>query len=190
VVFISTLCDWYFVLPRVAGLVTPAPCQGRQLERRLLLTAFWYFHRAFAMMAVAIAIFFVPAYEAASTTGRARIAWEAAALFAAAVGGVGMRNSMRGAQFALNPPLAVGDIVAGTSIGRDGDYYVVDISLAGVKLRRLGSAPFVQQADCIIDGGQLRRARRLDSSAPCASRCVGVNWYCCQNSARRPRPGA
>jgi hypothetical protein len=42
VVFASTLCDWYLILPRLSGLVGRAPCQEARRARWRALTQFWY----------------------------------------------------------------------------------------------------------------------------------------------------
>jgi hypothetical protein len=51
-IFISSLIDWYWILPRVSGILRPAPCEatGGQLWARV--TGVWLFHRAVATLIV------------------------------------------------------------------------------------------------------------------------------------------
>lgn len=49
--FLSSLVDWYYVLPRRDGLVGPPPCKAPQEERWARVTWFWYLHRFVAALA-------------------------------------------------------------------------------------------------------------------------------------------
>lgn len=52
VCFLSSLVDWYFVLPRRDGLVGPPPCKAPRESRWQRVTWFWSVHRLVAALAV------------------------------------------------------------------------------------------------------------------------------------------
>jgi hypothetical protein len=99
----------------------------------------------------------------------------------------------------LNPLTKLGDLVHDRSDGvldtpshSKGQpmYYVVDIALEGVKLRRVAKASsygqtafWLNKHDRFIESGQV--ASRLETSMEvwtgCAAQCSGVNWYCDNN---------
>jgi len=51
VCFISSLVDWYYVLPRRDGLVGSPPCRAPEEERWRRVTWFWFLHRFVAAVA-------------------------------------------------------------------------------------------------------------------------------------------
>lgn len=52
VCFLSSLVDWYYVLPRRDGLVGPPPCKAPRQNRWQRVTWFWSVHRLAAAMVV------------------------------------------------------------------------------------------------------------------------------------------
>jgi len=50
--FLSSLVDWYYVLPRRDGLIGPPPCKAPEESRWQRVTWFWSVHRLIAAMAV------------------------------------------------------------------------------------------------------------------------------------------
>lgn len=52
VCFLSSLVDWYYVLPRRDGLMGPPPCKAPRQNRWQRVTWFWSAHRLIAALAV------------------------------------------------------------------------------------------------------------------------------------------
>lgn len=55
--FLSSLVDWYYVLPRRDGLVGPPPCKAPQEERWQRVTWFWFLHRFAAAVATIAGVY-------------------------------------------------------------------------------------------------------------------------------------
>jgi hypothetical protein len=62
IVFLSSLVDWWWILPRISGILRPAPCQCAGGESWPGLTSIWLFHRGLATIVVSGALTAVPAY--------------------------------------------------------------------------------------------------------------------------------
>jgi len=186
-VFLSTLCDWYVVLPRLAGIVCLPPCREPGHRRWRTLTQFWYLHRSIATAAVGAAVVACPLYVAFGSHGAAATAWGVTSVITGLIVGY-MARLGRAAHFSLNPPLVIGDVVSGLAIGRldreeDGAFYLVDVSLAGAHIRWLNDdGPAFARKGLFLELSEQRDVPTISSDQPvCADRCRGVNWYCRHN---------
>lgn len=190
-VYASSLVDWYWILPKVSGLVCLAPCEAAGRERWSLVTSFWYFHRAVATALVAISVTGVPLYMLSTKdSGRAQAFWTVVSLGVAGLAGVFYKQTFRAGWYAFNPPIHVGDVIR-AEIEVDGederrDAYVVDVSLQGAKVKLLEEGRFTgprfeTKGDIApIPNEELPKVRRRHISRPfCPDDiCAGINWYC------------
>jgi hypothetical protein len=179
-VLASALVDWFWVLPRVAGLVRLAPCEAAGREKWERTTGIWLWHRAVATLVVAGVIVGVPAYmgDTAGSGGGGRAAWfVAAATLGAAVASF-VNAGGRALWLAFRPTTLLGDAV--DVHGRN--CLVVDVSLQGAKyllMNRLPRTAFDAKEDgsfALDDFG--RYPDLAGRTSPCAGGCVKANWYC------------
>lgn len=195
-VFVSSLADWYWVLPRVGGIGGVAPCQAPG-ERWKGLTAIWLFHRGVATTFVVAAVAGVPVYLATDSKGASAIAY---GILGAVLGGAVALINRRGIEAlttAFNQPIYVGDTILVSHPGSsEGDptvrrrAYVVDVSIQGVKYQllsgdeftgpafeRKGHGPTERSDDTVAIATTARTEGQL--AVPCPKgHCSGVNWYC------------
>jgi hypothetical protein len=188
-VYVSSLIDWYWIVPRISGTTGPAPCEHSGSERWAGLTNVWFFHRAVATSVVIGILAGVPAYIAGHS-GSDGTAW--ALLGAAlAVGYSSVNTGVRTAlEFAFNAPIHVGDIIRVRADPEDpalSDAYVVDVSIQGLKYKLLDGldrpARFLNKGDQLSmdELKKTRRSRSPRSPCPGAAECQAVNWYCHRN---------
>jgi hypothetical protein len=188
-VYVSSLIDWYWILPRISGTTGPAPCEHAGSERWAGLTNVWFFHRAVATSVVIGILAGVPAYIAGNS-GSNGTAW--ALLGAAlAVGYSSVNTGVRAAlEFAFNAPLHVGDTIRVRANPEDGflsDAYVVDVSIQGLKYKLLdgpdGRPRFVNKGEPLTmqELTKTRRSQTPRSPCPGPAQCKAINWYCHRN---------
>jgi hypothetical protein len=196
-VFVSSLVDWYWILPRIGGLGEHlAPCEAPG-ERWKYPTAIWLFHRGVATALVVASIAAVPFYLAATLGTPATKA--ILGVVGVAVGGGMAALNQRGLASltnAFNQSVYVGDTILVNQPG-EGEgaptvrrrAYVVDISVQGVKYQFLhgdeytGSRFERKGHGPVLGGDEYRAIERVErpAAAPCREGCSGVNWYCRNN---------
>jgi hypothetical protein len=197
-VYLSALVDWYWILPRVSGVVCLGPCENGGEERWTYVTAHWIVHRVLAELVVSAAVVAIPAAMAASTSGKTQVAWGVgAAAFTAAVS-LREKYLLPAIFDAGDPPAKVGDVVRVRHEAAERDQwdwaYVADVSLAGYKVVLLDGTrknrQFAHKADFLLSPTEIRKTRRAttdEQAPPCSPddsgtpACLGVNWYCHQN---------
>lgn len=196
-VFVSSLVDWYLILPKVSGMAGPAPCEQAGGARWKYTTDIWYFHRAVATALVYLAATGIPVYMGGTASGSAVAAWGVVSTIFAAAGAYFFRAMFLAGWYAFNPPVLVGDhILVEAPEEGDGDVrvhrrraYVVDVSLQGAKYKilhegRYTGGKFVDKDDGNVPNHKLAgvKAPRKDDSPICPKGgCTGVNWYCRHN---------
>lgn len=195
-VFISSLVDWYVILPKVSGFAGPAPCECAGGTRWKYTTCDWYFHRAAATAIVYVVVTGIPAYMAGTSTGSASLTWTLIAAGIAAVGGYFFRGMFLAGWYAFRPPILVGDQIYVEVAGEgEGDVtmhrhraYVVDVSLQGVGYKILDNGQyvrgrFVDKHDGNVPNHKLPGLKAPTSTKPLCPQghCSGVNWYCRHN---------
>lgn len=191
-VYLSSLVDWYWILPKVSGMAGQAPCERVGGEAFAGVTKIWLFHRAAATAIVTFVLAGVPGYMAAnSTDGGEGAAW---VIFgsALAIGYNSLNNGLTTAfRYAFDPPRYVGDLVRVRAHPEDSelaDAYLVDASIHGMKYKLLsdtdGSDPrFIDKGDRVRMDAVATTPRVRDPVAPCpgVENCRAVNWYCFRN---------
>lgn len=75
-IYASSLVDWYSVMPKISGVVGPAPCEAPGQERWAGVTNIWLFHRAVATFTVMGVLAGVPAFMAGTShNGSLTVVW-------------------------------------------------------------------------------------------------------------------
>lgn len=197
-VYLSSLLDRYYVRPRMSGGHWDAamPCHpyGRKPNWRRV-TQIWLLHRLLSYLAVVAAgagMVILPLAHWLGGLTQADIAAIAAA--ATILAGYYLSRAAPVIAFVENPPVSVGDVIDvaeefETEIGFS-SYYVVDVSVEGLKLRRLPPQGALRTHDRLLDindVSRLLRARDVDHK-PCASCCQLVNVHCRAVSGERNAP--
>jgi hypothetical protein len=191
-VFVSSLVDWYWILPKISGIVCKAPCEAPGKERWESPTGHWYFHRGVATLLVSGMATGVCGYMAATASdpGEAAIWGTIAVAIAGAV--VKFNNEgLKALWYGFRPPIHVGDTIL-AEVHAEGPVerrraYVVDVSIQGVKYKLLQDGQykgpkFATKSDQgEISNEDLAKVARLPAIAVCADGCTGVNWYCRNN---------
>jgi hypothetical protein len=195
-VFISGLIDWYWILPRVSGVVCEAPCEVSGDERWTSLTNHWIFHRLATEFIVSAAIVAFPTAMATGASSSAQPYWNVAAVVVTASIAYREKFVVPAALNAGDARTKVGDVVR---VRHESDEeirwswaYVVDVSIRGAKVLVLDGLtytgePFDRKADYLLASDEaLAAARRASDAALCRfdrGVCRGVNWYCRENEA-------
>lgn len=122
-ILISSIVDWFWILPRVTGLVRLPPWASPGDPAWRGVTSLWLFSRSVTALVLSLSAGAIPLVVAGATSGATRSAAYAIAgvLVAAAL------PSNNGLRMALNPPVSIGDLLQ----LEDGSALVVDISLQG-----------------------------------------------------------
>lgn len=196
VMWLSTVVDHCYVLPRLAGGAGKRPCTHSLDRCWHLLTRIWFLHRLIAavtLVAATIAVVAVAANEWLLSLNQV----VAAALAAATtvLGGFYLTRLPYAVAMVANPMISVGDKVRFAEMfplpNSDPHYYVSEISLEGVKLVELAAGDertrheIDRPYDRLLDLGEVHKLLRVrDAFAPCKD-CKGVNLYC-----GRPHPSA
>ena len=197
-IFIASLVDWYWILPRMGGIVRRAPCEVSGGQKWARVTGVWQFHRAVATLVVSGCLTGFAAYMGQVSEDDAKTAWFVVATVFAAATLAFNSASLRLLLSALNPRQHVGDLhdIHGRTV------YVVDISIQGAKYKRLDNRavaadpgqdtaddpppdrPFGDKSDGSLSLEDLGRHPKADGAAPpCAIRCTAINAYCRHNQA-------
>jgi hypothetical protein len=190
VIYASALVDWYWVLPKVSGVLGPAPCEAPGQERWAGVTNIWLFHRAVATFTVMGVLAGVPAFMAGTShSGSLTVVWAFVSLTLTVAYNRLYDGVLTSFSHALNAPVEVGDTVRIREDLEDADLtdaYVVDMSIQGLKYVPL---PPPRPPRFALKGQLLRwstadKVRRIPSEhAPCSGPddCQAVNWYCHRN---------
>lgn len=181
-IYISSLIDWHWILPRVSGVVRQAPCEAAGGQRWARVTGVWLFHRAVATLLVTGALSGVLLYMSqTSDDDNEKTIWLVASAIVTAAVLAFNAASLRSLWLAFNPRLHVGDIL--DLHGRP--CYVVDVSLQGAKYMIVDGRERSQFSDKYDGSFSLEEFSRypkvVGASPPCRDRCTKVNWYCRHN---------
>jgi hypothetical protein len=188
-IFLSSLVDWWWILPRVSGILRPAPCQCRSGETWTGVTSIWFFHRGLATVVVSGALTAIPGYMAYTSTGHTATAYTVAAgVFAGTLAGF-FSGAVVALWQCLSPKVRLGDLVmVDTQVA-----YVLDVEVSGVshKLlaenRRYAGGRFTSKKSGSYSLSDIKHhpgyegegeGPPLCGMADSADSCSGVNWYC------------
>jgi hypothetical protein len=106
-IFVSSLIDWYWILPRVSGIVRKAPCQEAEGQQWARLTGVWLFYRAVATLVATGCLSAVCLYMAQTGPADAKTIWLIIASVVAAATLAFNGNSLRALWLSMNSRLHV-----------------------------------------------------------------------------------
>jgi hypothetical protein len=195
-VYLSSLVDWFLVLPKISGVSCPAPCERPGQQRWAGITALWCFHRGFARLLVPAVLIGCPTVIAALTKNGAgqAIGFSIAGVLSVYLAEFELQGKAA-LNYGLNPRRYIGDTLwlvreSSDSVSRR-PAYLVDISAEGGKFKwvddegRYRGREFGRKHD--DDGPPVAlpalndRPPVEEGVAPCGKRCTGINWYCWRN---------
>lgn len=192
VIYLSSLVDWFYVVPRMRGARGKMPCTHSLDSCWGSITRVWLLHRLTAMLVLVVAN--------AAIVGLAANRWLlgkdnkviAGGIAAAAtvLAGYYLTRAASVIAFVQHPPLQVGDKIQlaaeFTETDPDRSYYVVDVALEGVRLlaldaydRVLYPAQAAKTHDRVLDiadVARLLRSRRAFGA--CDVKCKHANPHC------------
>jgi hypothetical protein len=197
-ILLSSLIDWYYTAPALRA--DRRPCNSSLDDQWRNLTRVWLLHRVIAsLMFVGASIGVVALAANHWVTDLNEVVAAALAAAATVLAGFYLTRFPFAMGFLINPPLQVGDKIWLAEPfplpGRTPPYYVVDISIEGVKLRELSDDGGVaatggdRSHDRVLELTEAHKLiRRRDAFAGCANTtCAGVNPYC---GRRHPNTGS
>lgn len=195
VVLASSLIDWYYVRPRIDGVVGEPPCRSADWGARKRLTRRWYLHRGLATLAffgfvvvVALVVMLMLVREHPTAAG--------------VVGGVGGLASLLlifsstyrveipiVAKWVLSPAFALGDDLSYEAHKWRGRGYVLHVAVPVVKLVPLDEqgqrtqVPFVERKNSDLAAADLESRQTV----ACSKDCVKLNRECVADEPRVDR---
>lgn len=191
--FLSSLVDWWWILPRISGITRPAPCQCSSGETWVGVSCIWLFHRGLATVIVSGALTAIPAYMAYTSTGHTATAYGVgAAIFGGTLAGF-YSGALIALTQSLSPKTRLGDLVMVDTQAA----YVVDLEVSGVSYKlldendRYTAGRFVRKKSGSYNLSDIKHHPGFEGKddtvplcglADSADSCTGVNWYCRWNS--------
>jgi hypothetical protein len=184
-IFLASVFDWFWVLPRITGRVRPAPWESSHDREWVPITRIWLLSRSIASVVVTLAVAAVPVVIGTAASGEARTAWLAVSgiVFSA------LLPANEGLRQVLHTSVAIGDLVH--LEGRPG--LVVDVSLQGAGVVYLDEPPRFTPSgavrpDGVIALGELSATPRLEPSAVASLTELRASAFARQQR-RRPASG-
>ena len=202
-VYLSGLIDWFYVRPHLRG-VKGAVCVTSMKEWWRGVTKVWLIHRMLATLGgVAAAVAVVTLAANAWVKPVDDLAAGAIAGVATVLAGYYLTRAAPLVAIASNPPVQVGDVIQIAEeynvheAGKLREYFVVDISLEGVKLLQVGELDRIERSgrnserehDRTIDVADISRLlrRRRPVGRPCGEECQKLSRLCgCQAEWQPP----
>lgn len=206
--YLSALIDWFWVLPKIAGITREPPCVRPGGEKWASVTGIWLAHRAVATILITLVLAAIPGWLAAKS-GRGGTESAAWVVLGTALG-IGFNslsgNSVLALRQAWNPRIRVGDTVLLRPKLTDElkRAFVIDVSVQGFKYRSIDEAPsdpvFLGKgrqipAQVAAEMDPEDDERSIVPICPDINRCTAIYWYCCRNpeanrrnDGEHPRP--
>lgn len=152
-VWLSSLIDWYWVLPRLAGFGLedrnapvkerrhrPMPCQDPHNPTWNSVTKVWLFHRGIATLFFIGGLAGIPGYLSAATHNKTfAVVMGITTLGVPAVMSEQAAAAVKALRNGLNPVAPVGSIIRVRML-EEVSVYLVDVSLQGSKFKQLAGA--------------------------------------------------
>ena len=189
----SSIIDWYYIRPRIDGVVRTPPCRSSGSDTWKGPTRWWFLHRGIATLAyivyallVALVVMLMLVREHPAAAG--------------VIGGVGGIASLllifagkyraqlpTVAQFVLSPAFCLGDDLS-YEVGRwEGRGFVLHVAVPVTKLVPLDQfghptgVPFVERKNSDLGEADLTSRRAI----ACGASCAKLNPQCVVEEARR-----
>jgi hypothetical protein len=188
VVLVSSLIDWYYIRPRIDGVVCEPPCLASKDHKGIWkrVTRRWYIHRglatfAYILFAIAVAVIVLLMLIREDHT--------AAELIGGISGIAGLLLIFAGsyrselptaAKWALSPGFYLGDDLTYEGAQRTKRGYVLHVAIPVVKLVPLNKrghpsgASFLEMRNHVLAEGELSTR----PTTACKEACVGLNPEC------------
>lgn len=195
VVFGSSLCDWYLILPRVTGMLGLRPCREDGRFKTFPstwreVTRWWYIHRIVAAFFLVYGLALALGLLVAGLTGAASPWVDLSLTVVLGTFGAYRKALLPAVKEAAHPRLIVGQTVC-TRFGER--RYVFDVALEGVQ--HVSAEKFEQRAEEMKPDERPKfesRPERIPLTAVdemgdapryrgCDHRCAGISWYCIEN---------
>lgn len=202
-VFWSSLVDWYWTLPRISGLVGHRACRrvpepGASTESWEEVTRWWIIHRIAAAVAVAVA----GGGIVGTFAGLGAHGLDATPTIQGMVGilsgivvtfaEVYRKKAADGLPLLLHPEIVVGESYTDATAG---PCLAVDVAMEGFKVvrrdaqherylafRTQGATRFLRsKGDETVPLADAQARRKGTADVYCDG-CLGLNWYCVENS--------
>jgi len=188
VILVSSLIDWYYIRPRIDGVVCEPPCLAGKDQKGpwKRVTRRWYIHRGLATFAY---ILFAIAVAVIVLLMLIREDHAAAELIGGVSGIAGLLLIFAGsyrselptaAKWALSPGFFLGDDLTYEGTQRTKRGYVLHVAIPVVKLVPLNKrghplgASFLEMKNSVLAEGELT----TKPTGACKERCVGLNPEC------------
>jgi hypothetical protein len=193
----SSAVDWYYVRPRIDGVLRDPPCRSAGKASWKSPTRWWYVHRAAAALAyfgfallVALVVMLMLVREHPAAAGVIGGAGGLASLLLIFAGNYRAQLPSVG-RFILSPAFCLGDDLTYENFrGKDARGFVLHVSLPVVKLVPLdehglptSGTRFVEPKNSDLDEAELRSRPTI----ACAVACAGLNPECVVGRERADR---
>jgi hypothetical protein len=195
VVYASSLCDWYLILPRLSGLLGPRPCRlkGEPATWPATwreVTRWWYIHRIVADFVLVYGLALALGIVVAGVTGASSPWVDLALTMVLGTFGAYKKALWPAVKEAGHPRLILGRTV-NSRFGERRD--VSDVAIEGVQLvpadkyearaeqMRPDEAPDFEKDPERLPLEQIDEAGDAVQFSGCERRCVGISWYCIEN---------
>lgn len=193
----SSVVDWYYVRPRIDGVVGEPPCRSAGEVNWKSPTRWWYVHRTAATLAyfgfallVALVVMLMLVREHPAAAGVIGGVGGIAGLLLIFAGNYRAQLPSVG-QFILSPAFCLGDDLTYENFrGRDGRGFVLHVSLPVVKLVPLDDhglpatgARFVERKNSDLNEAELKSRPTI----ACATACARLNPECVVGQERSDR---
>lgn len=184
----SSAVDWYYVRPRIDGVLRDPPCRSGGKANWKSPTRWWYVHRAAATLAyfgfallVAVVVMIMLVREHPAFAGVIGGAGGLASLLLIFAGNYRAQLPSVG-QFILSPAFCLGDdLTYENGRIRDGRGFVLHVAVPVVKLvpldehgRPTTGTPFVERKNSDLSEAELNSR----PTTACAVACAGLNPEC------------
>ena len=193
VILVSSLIDWYYIRPRIDGVVCEPPCLASKDQKGpwKRVTRRWYIHRGLATFAY---ILFAIAVAVIVLLMLIREDHAAAELIGGISGIAGLLLIFAGsyrselptaAKWALSPGFYLGDDLTYEGAQRTKRGYVLHVAIPVVKLVPLNKrghpvgASFLEIKNTVLAEGELTTRPTI----ACKEGCVGLNLECLRRDA-------
>lgn len=196
IIFLSSLVDWYYIRPRIDGVVWDPPCRSSREDRWKRVTRRWYLHRGIASLSysayallVSLIIMLMLVRRDEDVAGIIGGVSGIATVLLIVVGDhwAQVRSVAR---FILSPAFYLGDDLSYDGYRRRGRGFVLHVSVPLVKLVPLDNVglpttdiEFVERKNSELEDGELNS----QEACACDGGCTKLNEECAADEPRLDR---
>jgi hypothetical protein len=196
VIYISSLFDWYLILPRISGLLGARPCQEREEppgwpNTWRKLTKWWYVHRIVAAFTLVYGLALALGLLVSGLTNASSSWVEFSSAAVLGTFGAYKKAILPAVKEAAHPHVIVGRTYESRLRPRS---YCFDVAIEGAdvvpvaKYEARATEPhpaekveYEKHPDELNHSQVQELTGALMPYTGCEHRCVGINWYCIDN---------